>query len=137
MELPTVLEQILADRSDPKAVFSALMPTVGKILPCDRCFLYLRNPQTLFGKVPFCWRGSDEFPDVNDPEPKQEPTSLPKEDPLFAAAVRTEPSIFVTASPEIVNLAFEQQTFGQVSINSRSIVPGWGFMGNFTTLYLW
>ena len=67
--------------------------------------------------------------------------AIPKEDPLFAAALRTEPSIFVedveTASPEIVNLAFEQQTFGQVSINSRSLVPGWGFMGNFATLYLW
>jgi GAF domain-containing protein len=115
-QLPTVLAQILAEHSDPKAVFSALMPAVGEVLQCDRCFLYLRNPQTLFGKVPFCWQRSNDFPNVNDPESKQEPTSLPKEDPLFAAALRTEPSIFVedveTASPEIVNLAFERQTFG-------------------------
>lgn len=114
-QVPTVLEQILTTSSDPETVFSALMPAVGEVLQCDRTFLYLRNPQTLFGKAAFCWRRSD-VPDVSEPDWKKEPTSLPKEDPMFAAAVRTEPSIFVedveTASPEVVNSAFEQENFG-------------------------
>lgn len=95
MALPTVLEQIFAASSEPDAVFSALIPAVGDLLQCERCFLYLRNPHTKFGKAAFCWRRSDDIPDVSDQSWKQEPTSLPSEDPLFAAALRSEPSIFV------------------------------------------
>lgn len=115
-QLPPILENILADSSDPQAVFSALMPALGEILECDRCFLYLRNPDTKFGKVDFCWRRSPEIPDIRDAQWKEEPASLSWEDPLFAAALNTKPSVFVedveTASPEVVNLTFEQQTFG-------------------------
>jgi GAF domain-containing protein len=113
---PTVLEEILADSNEPDVVFSALMPALCDVLQCDRCFLYLRNPQTRMGKVVYCWRRNPEFPDVSDSEWKEEPESLALQDPLFAAALRTETSIFVedveTASPEVVNLAFEQKNFG-------------------------
>ena len=114
--LPTVLEKILATDSKPDAVFSALLPALGEVLQCDRCFLYLRNPQTKIGKIPYCWRLSEQYPDVTDSDWKEEPESLPNEDPLFAAALRTEKSIFVedveTANPEVVNLDFEQKNFG-------------------------
>jgi GAF domain-containing protein len=114
-QVPT-LENILADSSDPETVFSALMPALAEALQCDRCFLYLRNPQTKFGKVDFCWRRSSQFPDIRDAQWKEEPASLSQEDPLFAAALRTDPSVFVedveTANPEVVNSAFEQQNFG-------------------------
>ncbi len=114
--LPAVLEKILATDTEPDAVFSALLPALGEVLQCDRCFLYLRDPHTKIGKVPYCWRRSDEYPDVHDADWKAEPQSLPNEDPLFAAALRTEASIFVddveTASPEVVNRDFEQKTFG-------------------------
>lgn len=114
--LPTVLENILATHNEPGVVFSALLPALGGVLQCDRCFLYLRAPQTQIGKIAFCWRRSDRFPDVTDPDWKAEPASLPNEDPLFAAALRTEPSIFVedveTASPEVVNRDFERENFG-------------------------
>jgi GAF domain-containing protein len=114
--LPAVLEKILATNSEPDEVFSALLPALGEVLQCDRCFLYLRNPQTKIGKIPFCWRRSHEYPDVTDSDWKKEPESLPNEDPLFAAALHTEPSIFVedveTATPEVVNRDFEQKNFG-------------------------
>jgi hypothetical protein len=131
--LPPVLEKIFATHSEPDEIFSALLPALGEVLQSDsisnaapedpagrhkihRCFLYLRNPQTKIGKIPFCWRRSDEYPDVTDSDWKKEPESLPNEDPLFAAALRTEPSIFVedveTASPEVVNRDFEQKSFG-------------------------
>lgn len=114
-QLPTVLENILAD-SAPDAVFSALLPALCNVLQCDRCFLYLRNPQTHTGKTAYCWLRSPQYPDVTDSDWNKEPASLPKEDPLFAAALRTEESIFVedveTANPEVVNLAFEQKNFG-------------------------
>jgi GAF domain-containing protein len=114
--LPEVLENILATYSEPDAVFSALLPALGEVLQCDRCFLYLRNPQTKIGKIPFCWVRSDRYPDVTDSDWKKEPESLPNEDPLFAAALRTDASIFVedveTASPEVVNRDFEEKNFG-------------------------
>ena len=114
--LPLDLEKILNDDSKPDAVFSALLPALVDVLQCDRCFLYLRNPQTHIGKIAYCWRRSPEYPDVTDSDWKEEPESLAHEDPLWAAAMRTEPSIFVedveTADPKVVNKAFEQKTFG-------------------------
>lgn len=133
--LPAVLENILATDSEPDAVFSALLPALCDVLQCDRCFLYLRNPQTNIGKVAYCWRRTPEYPDVTDSDWKKEPESLPKEDPLFAAALRTEESIFVedveTASPEVVNLAFEQKHFGhRALVHSHLCQDGmlWGIL---------
>ena len=114
--LTEILDKISVADSEPDAVFTALLPALGEALQCDRCFLYLHSPDTGRGKVAYCWRRSSEYPDVTEYGWKQEPESLPDEDPLFAAALRTEPSVFVedveTASPEVVNKAFEQKTFG-------------------------
>jgi hypothetical protein len=43
----------------------------------------------------YCWLRSDRYSDVTDSDWKAEPESLPDKDPLFAAALRTKPSIFV------------------------------------------
>jgi GAF domain-containing protein len=114
--LPPELEQILSDRTTPDAVFSALLPVLGGVLECDRIFLYLRHPQTKMGKTAYCWRRNSQYPNVLDPDWKKEPESLPQEDPLFAAALRTKPSIFVedveTANPETLNKDFEHKEFG-------------------------
>ncbi|MBD0268534.1 MAG: GAF domain-containing protein [Cyanobacteria bacterium Co-bin8] len=103
-------------KDTPDAVFTALMPVLGERLNCDRTFLYLRSPQHRIGRVPFCWRRSEEIPEVYDPDWKPEPLSLVEEDPMFAAAVRAKPSIFIedveTASPDVLNRAFEAKTFG-------------------------
>ena len=114
--LPLELEQILSDRTTPDAVFSALLPVLGAVLECDRIFLYLRHPQTKMGKAAYCWRRSSDYPNILDPDWKKEPETLPQEDPLFAAALHTKPSIFVedveTANPEILNKDFEHKEFG-------------------------
>ena len=116
MKVLSELEKIFSSNTEPDAVFSALLPALCDVLQCDRCFLYLHNPQTNVGKIAYCWRRSPEYPDVTDSDWKKEPESLANEDPLFAAALRTEPSIFVedveTASSEVVNLDFEQKHFG-------------------------
>lgn len=133
--LPPILEKILATESEPDAVFSALLPALGEALECDRCFLYLRDPLTKIGKVPYCWCRSDKYPDITDADWKEEPESLPDEDPLFAAALRAETSIFVedieTASPEVVNQDFEQENFGhRALIHSHLCQDGllWGIL---------
>lgn len=100
-----------------------LMQAIAEYLNCDRCFIYLRNPSTRFGRVPFCWTRNDQIPIVYDEDWKPEPESLPDEDPMFAAALATKPSIFVedvtTASPDILNADFEQENFGH-----RALIHG-------------
>jgi GAF domain-containing protein len=132
-QLPQEIEDIFQQYSQPDAVFTALMPVLGQILQCDRCFLYLRNPETRFGKVPYCWRRSEDIPEVLDSDWKEEPASLADEDPQFAAALRTEPSIFVedveTADPKVVNKEFERKEFGhRALIHSHLAQDGklWG-----------
>ncbi|MCY7322995.1 MAG: GAF domain-containing protein [Phormidesmis sp. CAN_BIN36] len=92
--------------------FNKLVAELGESLQCDRCFLYLRHPETKLGKVPFCWVRSSEIPTVYDQQWKPEPKSLASEDPMFAAALRCAPSIFVedveTADPQVLNSQFEQ-----------------------------
>lgn len=125
MQLPEILENVFVTYHEPDAVFSALLPALCEALQCDpkaggssihRCFLYLRNPYKNIGKIPYCWRCSPQYPDVSTSIWAEEPKSLPSEDPLFAAALRTDASVFVedveTASPEVVNLAFERKHFG-------------------------
>jgi GAF domain-containing protein len=110
------LDEIFSNNKTADAVFSALMPALGDILKCDRVFLYLRHPLTQIGKVPYCWCRNSNYPKVRDADWKKEPESLAKEDPMFAAALRCEPSIFVedveTANPAIVSKDFEAKSFG-------------------------
>lgn len=130
-----VIEKIFSDNNTPEAVFSALLPALGDALQCDRTFLYLRHPQTQIGKVVRCWCRSSKYPDVTDLDWKQEPESLAQEDPLWAAAIRTQPSIFVedveTASPDVVNQDFEHKTFGhRALIHAHLTFDGelWGIL---------
>jgi GAF domain-containing protein len=114
--LPASIAQVFAIAQTPEALFVSLMPALGESLDCDRCFLYLRDPQTQMGCVPFCWIRDASVPRIYDLNWKAEDKSLPSEDPMFAAALRTSPSITVddveTASPQVLNLRFEQENFG-------------------------
>ncbi|MCU0551814.1 MAG: GAF domain-containing protein [Leptolyngbya sp. Prado105] len=116
--MPPEIDRLL-NHSD----LSGLMQAIAEYLNCDRCFCYLRNPQTHLGRVPFCWTRTDQIPVVYDEDWKPEPESLRDEDPMFAAALETKPSIFVedvnTTSAEILNAKFEQENFGH-----RALIHG-------------
>ncbi|MGF1499806.1 MAG: GAF domain-containing protein [Elainellaceae cyanobacterium] len=110
------LNKVLQGEQSPDQTLAELMPLLGEMLQCDRCFLYLRSPATGLGRVPFCWRRTEAIPKVYDSDWKPEPPSLAEEDPLFAAALRTAPSIFVedvrSAPESLVNADFERENFG-------------------------
>ncbi len=118
--IPNILESVFEEYSRPEVLFDALMPVLGEILKCDRVFLYVRNPDTKIGIVPVCWRLNSEIPQVLDSDWKEEPASLTSEDPMFAAAVRTEPSIYIedveTASPDVLSVEFERSSFGHQAL---------------------
>ncbi|WP_404787802.1 GAF domain-containing protein [Altericista sp. CCNU0014] len=115
-ELPRSLARIFEMSQVPEVLFSELMPALGRFLDCDRCFLYLRNPETAVGRVEFCWVRDATIPEIYDKEWKKESKFLASQDPMFAAALSAKPSIFVedirTTSPEILNREFEEKNFG-------------------------
>lgn len=101
----------------------ALMEAIAQYLNTDRCFVYLRDPQTRLGRVPFCCTRNSGVPTIYDEDWKPEPESLADEDPMFAAALATKPSIFVedvtTANSEVLNAEFERENFGH-----RALIHG-------------
>jgi len=132
--LPAIVMAAL-ENADPDTVFSKLLPALGEVLHCDRCFLYLRDPATRLGKVPYCWVRNPKFPVVHDADWKPEPPGLTGEDPMFAAALRTDPTIFVEdverASPEILNAEFERANFGHRALIHAHLCQGgvlWGVL---------
>ncbi|PSN16642.1 GAF domain-containing protein [filamentous cyanobacterium CCT1] len=108
--------EVLAQGQNTTPVMTEILAVLGQQLQCDRVFLYLRSPDFQVGRVPVCWRKQESIPIVYDPTWKLEASDLPKADPMFAAALNTQPSIFVedveTAGPEVLNREFERQTFG-------------------------
>ncbi|MBD2112663.1 MULTISPECIES: GAF domain-containing protein [Cyanophyceae] len=116
-------------------VMDSILTKLGEQLQCDRVFLYLRSPDTQLGRVPFCWKKQPSIPTIYDPAWKPEDPSLAKDDPMFAAALKAQPSIFVedveTAGPEVLNREFEHQTFGHralIHAHLRSDQTLWGIL---------
>jgi GAF domain-containing protein len=112
--LPPSLQRVFSQYNTPEPLFEALLPEIGQVLQTDRCFLVVRHPDTRMYRN-FCWRRKPEFPDLTTEEWEQE-QNWEEDDPMFAAALRTEPSIFVedidTASPTVLNREFERENFG-------------------------
>jgi len=133
--LPLAIESIFEQYSEPDAILSNLLPVLGEMLQCDRCFLYSRNPETKFGRVSHCWRQNQNIPDMREPDWKLEPAGLAKEDPMFAAALQAAPSIYVedveTVDPKVVNKEFERYNFGHRALIHAHITQDgqlWGIL---------
>ncbi|HEY9630686.1 MAG TPA: GAF domain-containing protein [Coleofasciculaceae cyanobacterium] len=112
--LPIAISAIFAEGT-PDQICAALMPALCQLLECDRCFLYLRQPQTGQGRITHCYSRSPEFPNLVGATWIEEGDVAAK-DPLMAIAFRTPSAVFVedieTAGAETVNLAYEQEGFG-------------------------
>lgn len=115
-DIPALIAKIIESSPTPDVIFSELLPSVGEFLQCDQCFLYLHNPQRNLGKVAFCWVRTPDIPTIYNENWEPQPLSFSDEDPMFAAALRGKPSIFVedveTAGSEVLNRKFEQENFG-------------------------
>jgi GAF domain-containing protein len=134
-QLSPEIEAIFNAELHPAQILENVLALIGKALQADRCFLYLRNPNKEKGKIVFCWCLNETIPDVREPEWKNDTQSLPKEDPLFAAALHAQPSIYIedveTADPKIVNHEFEHKTFGHRALIHAHIIYDnqlWGIL---------
>ncbi len=92
------------------------MVAIANSLEADRCFLYVRDPETRFGQVASCYCRNPEVPYISKDKWQQEPADLLARDPMFQAALNCQSSIYVddveTANPQQVNRDFEAEAFG-------------------------
>lgn len=116
--LPATIDALLQKGYAPGDTLSEVVRTVGMTLNADRCFLYVRQPDQARGRTAFCWRKNDQVPDKNTVQPDWQPdtTDLPAGDPLIRAGLAMKPSVYVddveTATPDVLNREFEEETFG-------------------------
>ena len=130
----TVLHAALATEATPEARLQAALDLVGPHLRADRCFLYVRNPAKARGRIALVWRLDEAVPDPRH-DWQDDAGDLPKEDPLFRAALACRPSVFVDdvseAGPEVLNQEFERRTFGHRALVHAHIVENgqlWGIL---------
>ena len=130
----TVLHAALATEATPEARLQAALDLVGPHLRADRCFLYVRNPAKARGRIALMWRLDEAVPDTRH-DWQDDAGDLPKEDPLFRAALACRPSVFVDdvseAGPEVLNQEFERKTFGHRALVHAHITENgqlWGIL---------
>jgi GAF domain-containing protein len=133
--IPDHIKYLFSSELATEEKLDRLMHALLKEMEVDRCFLYLRNPYQEKGKIAFCACRDSSVPDAKEQQWKKDTGDLPKQDPLFAAALGLQPSIFVddilTAPPEVLNKNFETGTFGHRSlIHAHIVYDGhlWGIL---------
>lgn len=132
--LPEALETIFKQFAhQPEALFEALLPRLCDVLQADRCFLHARNPHTRMYRS-FCWRRSPDFLDIST-EGWEAEMQWEQDDPMFAAALRTEPSIVIedieAAAPTVLNREFERKHLGHRALIHAHITDNnllWGIL---------
>lgn len=116
--LSASIDQLLRAGYSPGDTLNQVVEYVGTALHADRCFLYVRQPAQGRGRTAFCWRKHGGIPDQNTIQPdwQADTDELPATDPLIRAGLAMKPSVYVddveTASPQVLNRQFEQETFG-------------------------
>ena len=113
--VPIAIEKIF-DQGTPDRICTALMPALCDALACDRCFLYLRRPQTGQGRITHCYSHSPDDPNLTGGTWIEEGDDVAAKDPLMAIAFRTSDAVFVddieTAAADVLNVVYEREGFG-------------------------
>lgn len=129
------LHAVLAATELPAAErLQRALDLIGPHLRADRCFLYVRNPERGRGRIALVWRLDEAVPDPRH-DWQNDTGELPKEDPLFRAALATQPSVYVedvdAAGPEVLNQDFERRTFGHRALVHAHLTENgrlWGIL---------
>ena len=128
------LAALLAAGTPPAETLQNALNLVGPHLRADRCFLYVRNPDQGRGRIAFVWRLDEAVPDPRH-DWQDDTGNLPKEDPLFRAALAAQPSVYVDdvteAGPDVLNQEFERRTFGHRALVHAHITNNgqlWGIL---------
>lgn len=116
LDLPDSITAILQDHQDPDAVFTALMPAVVDILQCDRCFLFIRDPQRQRTRITHGYSRKSRWPTMVQSDWSQESPDLNANDPLTLSAYESPEAHFIedieTASQGTLDINLERSVFG-------------------------
>lgn len=130
-----LFDSIVSASHTPEEALNQVVHWVGETLRVDRCFLYVRQPEAGKGRIAFCWLKDASIPNVIQPQWQEDAIDLPKEDPLFAAALSAQPSVYVddvqTAPPHVLNRSFEDRTFGHRALIHAHVTENgqlWGIL---------
>lgn len=128
------LRAVLSASNSPAETLQEALNRIGPHLRADRCFLYVRDPARGRGRIAFVWRLDEAVPDPRH-DWQDDTGELPKQDPLFRAALSAQPSVYVEdvnkAGPEVLNQEFERRTFGHRALVHAHITEGgqlWGIL---------
>lgn len=99
LNLPSPLNVIFADTKDLSVFFERLTIGLVELLKCDRCYIYIRDPQFHNYQIPSCYCARSEVPNIARLQISTE-SHLLKADPLFAAALNCKPTIFIEDTSE-------------------------------------
>ena len=136
LNLPSLLNTILADTEDLPLFFDNLMYGIADLLKCDRCYLYIRDPQLLTYQIPHCYCIHPEIPNLAGSCKDTESFYRTEIDPLFAAAMNGEPHIYLEDLEQLFcedeNSVFWRQNYSdqKALIQAHIFIDGelWGFI---------
>ncbi len=132
-ELPDSIAEILLNTSDPDTVLTVLMPAVVDVLQCDRCFLYIRDPQQQRTRITHGYSREARWPTMVQTNWSPEPSDLNTKDPLTLSAYQSSEAHFIedieAASPGTLDINLERSVFGHRALIHAPIYSDDEFYG--------
>ena len=108
------------DETDTHEMLRELVSSLGVILPCERCGLFLRNPINRLSKLTHLWYLRDEHRLIRANYWHKESPTLATNDPMFRKALIDRRALFIsdisTENPGVVNVEYELANFGHKAL---------------------
>jgi GAF domain-containing protein len=116
MTIPAELQAVFDSDAPGDEKMARLMQVLCDVLACDRCLLFLRDPDT---RKTRCTHGYEIDPGFAFDRPDEgwvpHPESIETDDPMFAEAMHNPEALFIedieTAPSDLVNAEYERENF--------------------------
>ncbi|MEO1390687.1 MAG: GAF domain-containing protein [Cyanobacteria bacterium J06634_6] len=132
-ELPEGIASIFQETSDPDAVLTALMPAVVDALQCDRCFIFIRDPQRQRTRITHGYSRETRWSTMVQTGWSLESPNLNSKDPLTLSAYQSPEAKFIddieTAPPGSLDIQLERSVFGHRALVHAPIYNDAEFYG--------
>lgn len=113
--LPDSIAALFQENQNPDAVFMALMSAVVDELRCDRCFLFIRDPQRQRTRITHGYSRESRWPTMVQSDWSQESPDLNANDPLTLSAYQSSEIHFIedieTVPPGTLDINLERSVF--------------------------
>jgi len=122
LNLPSPLNKIFANTEDLPLFFDNLMYGIAELLRCDRCYLYIRDPQLQTYQIPHCYCIHPEIPNLTQTQSDTESFYRRSIDPLFAAAMNGEPHIYIENTEKLFSSSDDCVFWQQNYLEQKALI---------------